>query len=610
MTGTGRQNPVKEDPVNEQYPAGRSPGVAAASEKATGDLVNFPESYDDLLRAGFNGVKPTFNPHELQPYSWYFENDVYDKWVSSEEASVARMMRAHSDDLMVVETVDEDHYLLVARDESGTWSKSPSHLGRLLASTDKRWAKDAIDSNAPNRVNIIRFEEKHANRRSRDNTLKSCGTVFLEWKKRGIIPEGLTWCHENDLDANFRYMGGPNGVLDLDSQTVLRGQEARSKYVTRRVPDEFDLDALHPDVDRIFAHLEDVDRNYLLEAFAYSIRYGIGKRIYILHGETNGGKSTVLTVVTAALGPKESGYSMWIKSRALLVPRYSNPQGHDASLMGIQDVRIAAVNEFPEKTKDPLDIDLLRQLDGVAAVSVRELGEKQRAARPATATPYLTMNDDELYRVETITDAIRSRIKFLKYPRLPGEVDLNFTKTCSENPEVRSAMLAKIVRQMERKPKARGAVQPPPDTPGITEAIEERYRASIGELGEWLEAHVRRGPESDFLPVATLRAAIKEKFPPDSRGLIGGKTEESAMRLARSVCKLQASKPVRRPGQTPVRAYVGFRLVSDEELESEIAAERNDVADFDADLCIQCPGKRATNGDPDNPLCDDHKGES
>ena len=581
--------------MNEHYQTDPVPTASAILEGA-----------DDKLR---NGVNPNPNQRETPPWSWFSENDTFSQWELSADADMARTMRAYAADLLVVRSPGDHARLLVSRDDSGVWDDDPDLLDSFVASTARRWAQDAVGSGYGKQLDVVKWQARGANRRHRDNTLGSCGSVYLGWERQNKLPKTLTRCLETDLNADRRYIGAPNGVIDLDTGTQLRGEDARSKYVTRRVPDEFDLHAHHPDVDRIFAHLNDEERNYLLDAVAYAVRHGPGKRIYLLVGETNSGKSTVLGMIVKSLGSKTTGYGQTINSDALLMSRWNNPNGHQAALFGIHDTLVAIGNELPEGGR--LNIELLKQWDGITDMPIRELGVKLSPARPARATLFIALNTTQLHRVNVSDDALRGRLKILPYPPLPGPLDPDFANRLRQDPDARRAFFAMIVRRLEPKPKARGTVFPPPDIPGVAEAMDAQYVDSIGPLGEWLRDHLQRGEISDVLRIPDLLAEIAKTFSRDAQGKIEGKSERGLLNLARSICGLPPAVPIGRDDKgKSIRGYKGFRLVSVKELKHEAAAERNDEADFDGDLCIQCPGKRATNGDPDNPLCDDHEEES
>ena len=52
----------------------------------------------------------------------------------------------------------------------------------------------------------------------------------------------LTTCKSEDLNPNG-YLGSKNGVVELRSGRMLEGNEAREKFVTKSLPDDFVPDA-------------------------------------------------------------------------------------------------------------------------------------------------------------------------------------------------------------------------------------------------------------------------------------------------------------------------------------------------------------------------------
>ena len=104
------------------------------------------------------------------------------------------------------------------------------------------------------------------------------------------MPAGTVSALAKDLDEHSRYIGCPNGVLDLNSGTLLRGDAAREKLVTRSVPDPYVPTARHEAVDAMLAHLTDENREWVLDALGYALRGNPARRIYVLEGPARRGK--------------------------------------------------------------------------------------------------------------------------------------------------------------------------------------------------------------------------------------------------------------------------------------------------------------------------------
>ena len=525
------------------------------------------------------------SPESHVPCPWYRHGDFFKPWEQTADADMARMMRLQAQHLLYVATGNDFPYLLATAGETGVWQRDPAYVDKLLAATGITWVKDAAVAGLESKefVAIAKWQTRGANRVRRDKTLGSAGRVFLDWEQRGIVPPQLTYCKESDLDSDRRYLGAPNGVIDLDTGNLLTGHTARRKLVTRRVPDQFDLTAQHDDVDRIFAHLEPTIRNYLLNAFASAVRSGPARRIYALVGKPNGGKSTATGTVMAALGGKETGYAMSVEGGSLVQPRFNRPHGHQGGFFGIQDVLIASAGDLPDG-RERVNAGVLKTFDGVQPVAVREVGEKAKDSRPAKATLFLSINEDDKGRLDVSEDGFRDRIKILPYPELPDK-DPGFMDRVREDPKARQAMLALIVRQIVAM-KKKGQTAPPVDPPSVKDAINDRWLASIGEMGEWLIGNVVQD-ETAALFTNDLIGAIGEEFQ-EKEGRYDGRTRKDVLALAASVCKLPPARNRRRSGRSG-RAYDGFRLLSH---------DRDELCKYCGDLFL------AARGDPKNAACD------
>ena len=95
--------------------------------------------------------------------------------------------------------------------------------------------------------------------------------VAQNLRKHGEDEFGLTRCRLNALDANTRYIGATNGVIDLEAGELLRGADGAAALVTKTLPDEFKADARHEDVDALFDHCAPWQRDHLLDHFACAL---------------------------------------------------------------------------------------------------------------------------------------------------------------------------------------------------------------------------------------------------------------------------------------------------------------------------------------------------
>lgn len=389
-----------------------------------------------------------------------------------------------------------------------------------------------MDANTAARV--ARWQKRLAGRPGRNIAQNSVGRVVRNWRENGVLPSRLTQCKQSALDADRRYLGAPNGVIDLDTEELLTGEKARACLVTKSIPDPYDPNAKDEHIDKLTSHLSEEAQGYQLAALGYALRRGPGRRIYLFEGETKGGKTTFLTAVSAALGNvKANGYGVSIQNDALLSGRNSaNPHGHQGGLFGIQDALVATVSELPEG-KAKFNTGLLKSLDGIKPLSLRDVGEKAGEARPAKATIFVALNRGDVERLDLTDNALLDRVRILPYPAIPGESDPALAATVRDNAGARQAMVVKLVKAAMAYA---NDPHPPADIPSVSEAVEERRTASIGEVGQWLLRHVKlTGNTVDRLGANELMAALAKDLPPAVNGLYEGRTRREVLSLPRAV---------------------------------------------------------------------------
>ena len=533
-----------------------------------------------------------------QSTTWWVEGDFVGKWECTPDADCARVMRRFASDLLVVEPTDGGRAYLRAQSAGGIWGNRDSHIDGLLAKTGREWASDAIYTEVSGGVatSVVRWQKQTATRKGRDAAQDSVGAVKHNWHSMGIMPPDLTECHERDLDADRRYMGAQNGVIDLDTGTLLTGEAARQKLITRSIPDAYNPDARHPAVDSLLAHLGQAEREYLLDAFGYHLRFGPRRRLYLLVGPRKGGKSTLLQAVVAALGDVRSGgYGMAIPGDALLNSRGAiNPNGHQGNIYGIQYARIAIASEVPEG-RARFNTGLIKSLDGVAPVPLRDVGEKAGVSRPAAATLFISVNKGDVDRLDMTDSALVDRTRILPYPKLPGQPNPAYVDILREDPKARQAMIALLVGVA----KGRHADSlPPADIPSVAHAVEERRESSIGPLGQWFISRVKitgkvRGRDVDFVPADHIwEMAYLALGGKDDK--VDGVDRRQAFALLRETVEGLPTQTSQRVEGKPTKGYKGVKLLSQEEA---TALEESIV-------CGKCGGKPADFNLSPNGWCD------
>ena len=269
----------------------------------------------------------------------------------------------------------------------------------------------------------------------------------------------VTECALEDLDADLRYIGAGNGVVDFHTARRLPPEEGRRCLVTRRVPVDFDPTATHPAVDRLFAHLGAEAATWWWQVLGRGLR-GPTKRLYAGVGEPNGGKSTLLKALLLTLGPYARK-----AARGVLTSnnRTSETQLTPGLLAWMSPVRFVLVEE--ERRRQTLDAGLVKDLTGMGFLSARGMRENLRQGR-VTATTIMFSNTDSVPRLSLETEGMQDRYRELPYAKVPV-VDLAMSESVVQDPAFRPRSLRGWFR-WRRAPRNRRLTSRPSTRPPET----------------------------------------------------------------------------------------------------------------------------------------------
>ena len=455
---------------------------------------------------------------------------------------------------------------------SGCWSDRSADLEDYLATGAKEFAHAATaaymagEISLPDHRMAVSWAKRGQGPVAWHETFLSIGASVVALKREGRLPSGLTEARDMDLDQNKRYLGAPNGVIDLDTGDLLTGEAARAKLITRTVPDPYNPKAQHPAVDGLLAHLEEEQRAWILAAVAYALRGNPNRRIYVLEGPPGGGKTTLLNAVRACLGSaKAGGYGFTVQENALVVDYRSNANSHSSHLVDFTSGRIATASDIPNNRK--LDTNLLKRLSGTEMINPREVGMPAGPERVATATLFIAMNPGGLEVMDLTEPALFERIRILPYPELPPDrpPDRDLAMNVITEPSIRQAMLALLVSY------AVANRWPPDDIPSVAQARQAAREDALGDAGDWIKSYVVKGrPMEVLLTNEVWSAALAAST---GGGDVGDGDGTTAFGLKRSafmkrVGQLTGLKAARshRVGTTAGRGWAGWKLLTAEDV--------------------------------------------
>ena len=393
----------------------------------------------------------------------------------------------------------------------------------------------------------LRFANDLASASGRRAVIEDLPLAHSVLREYEAIPAGLRSVPAGTIDADARYLGAPNGVIDLDTGQLLSRTGARRALVSNTIPDPYEPDASHPLVDRLTAHMEEEDCNNLLDALAYALGAGSADRIYVIHGGP--ARVALLSCVRVALGPRYSGETplgMLLGGRDR-----SEVQALPTRLDRFVGPRILA--GYAPPGSGSLAPGLLGHLTLQDAIRARTLTGDRHSDAPLTATMFVALDPDALEGFDGRGAHPLARVRLLRYPD-PVSADSGIIRRAGHSRSFRQALVALLVRR-------RAAMSAPPDH--IPHLAPPRSGSDPAADAWLLEAIWVTGRSSDRLASSALweaaRAAPGSGSNPD---LAWGLSRRSLTMRAIRLHRLGRTRSVRIDGR-PVTGWVGVRLARD-----------------------------------------------
>ena len=461
---------------------------------------------------------------------------------------------------------DHNNDVTLLWDENGVWVVNHSSILEAAKDGFKTWARanyDIIFSTDLGR-GFNAWWRNVNNSIWIQSSLHGAGMVLAEMTLNKDVPNDLTQAGERELDRDMRYLGAPNGVIDLNTGALLTGEAARTKLVTHTIPDPYDSDATHPAVDKLFKHLNPTERDWLLNSLGFALRGNPNRRALLIVGKGGGGKSTLLAALAACLGNDGTGYAGDMSEGALSKSKAVSAGLNPEMAVFQSPHRIVLVGE--ENTLS--NIGRFKRLTGGDNLPVRMPYERQSSTKRVTATMIQAVNEDTLPNLRLENEATFDRLRTLPYPSLPEDKrDTNLSVTLVDDPKARQAMLALMVKRAVYN------TRPPVDIPSVAELRREVRRESVGAgFHDWVTTSlVSTQIVSDILLTSDLWDAARTYAGPNGdvdevAGTVWGMKRQTLVRKIRALLDLPSARLMRR-NDASGRGWSGIRLATPAEFD-------------------------------------------
>lgn len=428
----------------------------------------------------------------------------------SELHHVRRMLERHAPDLL--SAVDVDTRTLYVLQANGIWLPGDDQVRRLYWATASHWLRlvvehrdllpGLIDNDKAFTDTVKAFRATERNRACKEG-IQLAGSMIAHWERQADPPAAfheLTLAKKAELDADLRYLGCENGVVDLHTGDLLPAARARDKLVTRSTGVLYSSQARHPAVDRLTGHLSDAHREWLLSALGYALRGYPDRTLYLLVGPPGGGKSTLLTAVRLALGAYADALA-----EGALTQRNVNSATAGLSPEMEPFTRCRVVIDSDLESSATLSTGRLKKLAGGDEMKWRGLHSGFGDTRRVTATMFISLNDDQVPSL-TMDSGLYERLRPLPYPAVPVDQRDPGLRAELEQPEAREAMLALLVQYAVK------TARPPAISGAVGDLRERLRRDSVGvDFHDWATAAltVTNRPGDKVSTAAVWAAAVK-----------------------------------------------------------------------------------------------------
>lgn len=500
-------------------------------------------------RAPAHGVSRdwTREIYDIEPHDW-----------------MIRLVRQYASELLIVYDDQTDTSVLKRATHAGVWRDVNETIERMLIDISMALYDGIRQSpgiTMAEQGRIAKAERRMKDPAYRANVARALGGVAAMRRHHGAAFPGLTDCVPSDIDSHLRYIGAPNGVIELDTGRLLTGRAARDCLVSMSIPDPYDPAAQSADVDALFEHLTPTDREWLLDAMGFALRGYAERRFYILQGDPGGGKSTLFDAVRKAFGE----YASQIQPNTLAASR-GGPRA-DAAQSGTDAICDGRRLAFLSETPASIDWLRVKELSGETGIRYR-VEYKASAERRLTATMFWASNPVSMPDVPVADKALAERARILPYAPIPEDKrDVGLRERLQLNIRSRQALVALLVRHAKKQ-------APPSDVQSVADARAELERMNLGPAGAWLKAALFRERGAKTRSV-DLWAAAKIASGDADGDMAFGKKQREITNLAKNLHGLGAVKNIR-IGATVGTGWRDVRLRSQPDIEAILTAGDDD----------------------------------
>ena len=374
----------------------------------------------------------------------------------------------------------------------------------------------------------------------------------------------------SELDADARYLGTPDGVVDLRDGRVLPPEEGRLKLVTRNTGVRYRPEARGSNkyINELLGQLPAEDAEYMLDCCAYAL-HGRPRTWHLLEGPARSGKSTFLLAVATALGLSASGgYGGVLPQGALLEEKYRAGGSPSPHLQIMLSARFVYSSELPQGVSR-FNAGLIKALTGGEGFSVRGLYERYSVERPVSATIFQAVNPGDATRLSLTDPALEARTRLVPWTGFPEGTKLEENRqSMVVTLEASEALLSELIQRCQH------LMETPAPPQSVVQAVEDKRLEGLGDLGLWFQDNIKEQPHV-ALPGGDIWAAAAKAFGESGDTTVQGFTRHQFFVFLRMCMPHLPRQVVMTVNGKNQRGFRGFRLAKPQDGPPPDAASRS-----------------------------------
>ena len=500
----------------------------------------------------------------------------------TDAANMGRLLRDHSSGLVIALPDMTDPYNtpadIYAVNRLGMLSQTEGDA--LLLETGRHYLADCYDLDPRELAYVATHARSLRDAQAMQRLRSIAPAAIIELDKAGALPGDLVVRRRSHIDANLRYIGTPQGVLDLWTGDLVPPADARAFFIVSSIPDDWNPRARHPKVDRILPSIDEIlpesPEEYRARILAYVFTKAPRREFMWEVCDEESGKTAFAMCLKRGFG---GCYIHMVRKDAIQPTTHaSGSSSHNGDIRHFgKPRRICFVMEMAGR----IDGELVKNLTGGDEVPYRVIRTKDDILSP-TAHLWIMGNTREGVDAPSLgitggdadARAIRSRAKVLHRDRISDDeqddtiVDMGKDMDDPEHLLFRQAVVARVV-EYTRHYAGRGF---PAVIPSFTDLLNQQANEETPRWRlDWLPYVLSKAPDNPHGSIQ-LRSSANDKTVYDDyvtwhQGF-GDDDPEKKSVVCKAVCTHYGIDPQQQrvPG-TSLRAryYAGYVLSGGEE---------------------------------------------